>query len=46
MGFTRKGAIGLMTALSIVLVIGIILIIIGGVNYIVIENLLTTSAKY
>ena len=44
--FTKKEAAGLMAALSIILVVGIILIIIGAVEYVVTENLLTSTAKY
>ena len=44
--FTKKEAAGLMAALSIILVVGIILIIIGAVEYVVTEDLLTTTAKY
>ena len=35
-----------MAALSIILIIGIILIIVGGVEYIITKSLLTTSAKF
>lgn len=44
--FSRKEAIGLTTSLAVILVVGIILIIVGGVNYIIVKDLLTSTSKY
>lgn len=35
-----------MAALSIILIVGIILIIVGSVEYVITKSLLTTSAKF